>query len=36
MQNPDFKGNQIFIELLKRQLLYDKSLAWIKYVIKEL
>jgi len=36
MQNPKIEENQIFIELLKRYLLYDKSLFWIKYVIKEL
>lgn len=36
VQNPDIEENQIIIELLKRQLLYDKSLFWIKYVIKDI
>jgi hypothetical protein len=32
-QNPDIQDNQIVIELLKRQLLYDKSLKWLNYVL---
>ena len=28
-QNPDIEKNQIILELLKRQLLHDKSLYWL-------
>ncbi len=36
MQNPEIKEGQIFIELLKRHLLYDKSIDWLKFVVKEI
>jgi hypothetical protein len=35
-QKPDIKENEIVLELLKRQFLYDKSLFWLSYLIKEI
>ncbi|MCD4794565.1 MAG: hypothetical protein K8R54_15115 [Bacteroidales bacterium] len=35
-QNPNIKNEQIIPEILKRQLLYDKSLSWLKYVVPKL
>ncbi|MFN8259139.1 MAG: hypothetical protein U0W24_25845 [Bacteroidales bacterium] len=35
-QKPDIKENEIVLELLKRQFLYDKSLFWLCYLIKEI
>jgi hypothetical protein len=35
-QKPDIKENEIILELLKRQFLYDKSLFWLFYLIKEI
>jgi len=35
-QKPDIKENEIILELLKRQFLYDKSLFWLSYLIKEI
>jgi hypothetical protein len=35
-QKPDIKENEIVLELLKRQFLYDKSLFWLYYLIKEI
>jgi hypothetical protein len=35
-QKPDIKENEIAFELLKRQFLYDKSIFWLYYLIKEI
>jgi hypothetical protein len=34
-QKPEIKENEIILELLKRQFKNDKSLFWLKYLIKE-
>ena len=32
MQNPQIKDTEIIIELLKRQMMYDKSLFWLNKI----
>lgn len=35
-QKPQINEHEVFLELLKRQFLYDKSLFWLYFLIKEI